>query len=286
MSLSNCNSILTQLQELIGLTNAGLFMPNQFGNLKGLLTQVKVNLIDDVYKKIADGNIDLLYLIGDVPFEAFPNVKYLIYQSAFPTSIAIKPNVILPTAIWGETIGSYTNTDCVKKNITSSAEKQGYALSHQDVFYGIMNAMKADYVQFSDNNINQKGIVRPEIITPEIPNSSIDIDISLPKDDRFPFTLIREITPHKYYNLDLSKSISAFGELVKTGCVMLNPRDARKLELEEGNSVTLYSPDNEEQFNITISKNISQGFLYLVTTDSRTCFKNNPCNVNIRRDNV
>ncbi|MCX6258121.1 MAG: 2Fe-2S iron-sulfur cluster-binding protein [Bacteroidia bacterium] len=286
LSLSKFSSILGKLNRLIQLVNGRLFMPNQFGNLSGLLSVLKVSLMEELNRKIEKGDIDLLYLVGDVPFTTKPNVKHVICQTAFPARAGLMPDVILPVTVWGETGGSVLNADGNIRKFPQVAKEQGYALSNQEIFTRITKKLNIDNVLFSDDSLMPIISKAQKMNTPEIQPAAANEGEPYRKDDRFPYVLIRETTPHQYFNLDLSAGIPAFGELAKTDFVTLNPRDARKLGLNEGDTVVVNSPGNEEKFKISIRKSISNGFAYLPLSNGRGDFGNNPCFVNIRRDNV
>jgi predicted molibdopterin-dependent oxidoreductase YjgC len=283
ISLSNCNSILAKLYRLIQKVNGHVIIPDQFGNLTGLLSLLKLISPYEINKKIKKAEIDLVYLIGDVPFNERPDVKYLICQSAFPFPASLRPDVVLPSIIWGETEGSYLNSDRNILKYSKSAEKHGYAFSHQEIFLRITQAIIPGYT--NDDSLSASGKIL-EFVIPEVTASASSDPVPVKKIKKYPFVLIREQTPHMYFNLNLGKGIPAFDELVKSDCITMNPHDARKLGLNEGDTVEITSPENKEKYKITIRKSVSKGILYMLASDVSNGFENNPCYVNVRRDNV
>lgn len=286
MSLSNCTGLLDKIHQIVKKTNSKLFMPDQFGNLNGLLSLLKIKPVEEVNRKIKEGKIDLLYLIGDTPINGRSNVKHLIYQNAFPAPSELKPDVILPTSLWGETGGSYLNSNGTVKKVNPVAISHGYARRHAEVFSDLAKALTTKDVGFSDEELTT-------FISGKMKISKPNLKVILPAKGKtsstsreFPFVLIQEKNPHVYSNLNLGQGIAAFGELVKPGHVMLNPNDAKILEVKDGDPVKLSSPGKESKFHVVARKNIPRGYIYLITSNGKLEFESNPCYINIMKDHV
>jgi predicted molibdopterin-dependent oxidoreductase YjgC len=286
MSLSNCTGLLDKVHQIVKLTKSKLFMPDQFGNLNGLLSLLKMKPVEEVNRKIKEGKIDLLYLIGDAPVNGRPDVKHLIYQNAFPAPSELNPDVILPTSLWGETGGSYLNSNGTIKKVNPVAVSHGYARSHIEVFSGLAKALKTEDVGFSDevltNYISDQMKIKKHILNVIPPAKSKAFSTG----SEFPYVLIQEKNPHVYSNLNLGQGIAAFGDLIKPGHVMLNPNDAKILEVKDGDPVKLRSPVKESKFHVVARKNIPRGYIYLITSNSKLEFESNPCYINIMKDHV
>jgi predicted molibdopterin-dependent oxidoreductase YjgC len=286
MSLSNCTLLLDKVHQIVKLTKSKLFMLDQFGNLNGLVSLLKMKPAEEVNKKIKEGKIDFLYLIGDAPVNGRPNVKHLIYQNAFPAPPELIPDVIFPTSLWGETGGSYLNSYGTIKKVNSVAVSHGYARSHIEVFSGLAKALKTEDVGFSDealtNYISDQMKTNKHILKVIPPAKS---KAFFPGSE-FPYVLIQEKNPHVYSNLNLGQGIAAFGELVKPGNVMLNPNDAKILEVKDGDLVKLRSHGKEIKFHVVARKNIPRGYIYLITSNGKLEFEINPCYIDIMKDHV
>ena len=281
ISLSNCIQLLDKIGQIVKLTKSKLYMPNQYGNLNGLMSLVELKSFYKVDKKIKEGKYDLIYLIGDNPFNERPNVKHIIFQNAFPAPPQSEPDVILPTAIWGESSGSYLNTDGKVQKTKSVAEPHEYSLSHQEVFSRIAKKMqfkipgfktKKPGIEKKTNTVNAKSVKKHQNIA--VPNK------------KSPFVLVQEKSQHNYSNLNLSNGIEGFGELVKSGHIMLHPKDAKKLKLNNRDYVQLVSSQTEKSYPVIVRKQITPGYFYLAFSNGKTEFESNPCPVNIRREHV
>jgi predicted molibdopterin-dependent oxidoreductase YjgC len=278
MSLSNCKLLLDKIKQIAKLTGSEIYMPNQYGNLNGLLALVDVKPISEVTKKIDKGEIDLLWLIGDTPFQERPDVKFIVYQNAFPPPAGLVADVIFPTALWGETGGSYLNSDGIIKKSKAVAVQHGYSLPHEEVFSRIAKSSEIKLPNFSSKNISKNFHQK---IKPTLKKGTISLSNS-----GHPYILVQENAQHIYSSLNLSTGIEGFGELVKTGHIIINPVDARKQSIENGDIIKLVSEKKEMQYSVVIRKNISQGYVLLSSLDGQPEFENNPCPVKIRREHV
>ena len=281
ISLSNCIPLLDKIGQIVKLTNARLFMSNPYGNLNGLMSSVDLKSFDEVDKKIKEGKYDLLYLIGDNPFHERPNVKHIIFQNAFPATPQSEPDVILPTAIWGESSGSYLNADRKVQKTKSVAEQHGYSLPHQEVFLRIAKKLKIKIPGFKTKEPGIENKANTDITKSVKKHQNIAVP-----DEKFPYVLVQEKSQFIYSNLNLSNGIEGFGELVKPGYVMLHPKDAKKLNLNNDDNVQLVSSQTKKSYPVVIRKQITPGYFYLASTNAKTEFESNPCPVNIRREHV
>ncbi|MCK9401192.1 MAG: 2Fe-2S iron-sulfur cluster-binding protein [Bacteroidales bacterium] len=286
MSLSNGREILQLIRQIVKMTGAKLFMPNQFGNLNGLLSLLDIKPLDDVLKKIADGGVDMVYFLGDTPQEEFPTVKHKIYQNAFPAPSGLNPDVIFPTCLWGESGGSYMSSTGQIKKFHAVAAPQGYSLPHQEVLAKIIQALEFSIpLQESEKITGVASKKHDYLISAGRNNNPVHNDLQAVSAD-YPFLLIRERDQHVYNNLSLSDKLEGFGELVQPGHVMLNPADAKAMDLKNDDIVELASAAKRITFRAVIRKNITKGFLFLQESDGKGEFETNPCPVNIKRKNV
>ncbi len=290
MSLSNGREILGLIRQIVKMTGAKIYMPNQYGNLKGLLSLPDLKPLDEVLKKISGGEVDLVYFLGDTPHEGFPQVKYKIYQNAFPAPSGLHPDVIFPTCLWGESDGSFMNSKGQINKFSAVAAPHGYALPHQEVLGKIIQALELKIPELTDGFTRQSDQIflrkqRGDILSAAKNNAPVHQDIQAVSAD-YPFLLLRERDQHVYNGLSLGEKLEGFGELVQPGHVMLNPSDAKILGLKNNDVVELVSVINRNSYAAVIRKNIAKGFLFLQESDGKDEFETNPCPVNIRRKDV
>ncbi len=278
MALSNCRYLLDKILRIAQLSNAKIYMPNQFGNLNGLLNLISIKPFSEVQQKIADNKIDLIYLVGDSPYSERPNVDKIIYQNAFPPPENILADVIIPASLWGEAKGSYLNSDGQIKKSKALAEQHGYSRSHEEILRTLAKTFKIKIPKFTSK------LIRP-VLENETYIKAEMIPVGV-RDKNFPYILIQEKSQHTYNSLNLSTGIEGFGELVKINHILINPADAKNQGIKNGDKVIVISNKNEKYFTAEIKKNMTKGTFLLALENGRLEFESNPCPVKIRRENV
>jgi assimilatory nitrate reductase catalytic subunit len=73
----------------------------------------------------------------DVLKQAFENLEFLVVQDGFPTPTSEFADLVLPTAIWGEKEGTYTNSERRVSKANKAVEPPGDAKSDFDIFIGL-----------------------------------------------------------------------------------------------------------------------------------------------------
>ena len=287
VSLSGCITMLDKIRQIADLTGSGLFMPNPYGNLYGMLSLIRMKPVEEILQQIKEGKIDLLYLVGDAPFTKRPKVKHVIYQNAFPSPAGLNPDLILPSSLWGETGGSLLTDNGRIKKYKAVAVPHGYARSHIEIFSGIAGSAKIKRSGFSQKSIKESlsNNFHIPVMGSKKPVSSAGGKPSSPG-KRFPYILIQEKNPHAFCNSNLGKEIPALGELTLPGHLILNPYDAGKLELKSGELIQLHAPGKKMKFKAAIRKNVLPGYVYLSKINGELEFDSNPCYVNLKRDHV
>jgi assimilatory nitrate reductase catalytic subunit len=93
----------------------------------------------DIVNGVIDGRIKGLWIIGTNPVVSFPNRELLEYafrrldllvvQDGFETPTTALADVVLPTAIWGEKDGTFTNSERRVSRVRKAVEPPGAARS-------------------------------------------------------------------------------------------------------------------------------------------------------------
>ncbi|HUS87377.1 MAG TPA: 2Fe-2S iron-sulfur cluster-binding protein [Bacteroidales bacterium] len=282
LSLSNCIPILEKIEKIIEGTRAKLFMPDPHGNLKGMLSVLPMKPVESVKQKIGKGDIDLLYFIGDIPYSERPQVKYLIYQNAFPAPEGLNPDLILSASLWGENGGTWPGANGSPLKVDAAAPPHDYALSHIEVLSRLSSASGVKGVKILPGTAKSK-------LKPQLPAvaASVNGKTKNPSPgNKLPYILVQERSPHRYQGVDLSRAVGGLSDLIKTGHAVINPSDAKTIGAENGDTLQISSCEGEKEYPVTIRKNIPKGVVYLTTLNGNSDFKTNPCYVNIRRAHV
>lgn len=76
------------------------------------------------------------------------------------------------------------------------------------------------------------------------------------------------------------------GVILPEDTLVMNPLDASKLGLEDGDAVVVKSAGNERKYPLKLQQIISPGIVFLLTHARARVFDVNPCPVHLRRTNV
>jgi hypothetical protein len=282
LSLSNSYLIMDSIRRIVELTGSGLYMPDPHGNLKGLMSLLKVRPVESVMDKIEKGTIDLAYLIGDMPFKNRPAVRKIVCQSSFPFPGDLKPDLILPSTLWGETKGTWPgmNGSSVKTRMT--AKTHDYPLPHTEI---LSRLATASGIMGIKESLKSKIRKIPGELKPHLPVADISIVELSPVNhgNSLPFVFVREQSPNSYMNIDLSYAIEGLNELVSPDHLMINPSDAGKMDIQDNDSVIVSNKEAENTYHVRIRKNIPHGVVYMTSGNGESKFRVNPCYVKIRR---
>ncbi|MGH7551426.1 MAG: molybdopterin oxidoreductase family protein [Longimicrobiales bacterium] len=102
----------------------------------------------DIIEAAVGGKIRALWIIATNPVVSFPNIDvlrqafdrldFLVVQDGFhPTPTSELADLVLPTAIWGEKEGTYTNSERRVSKVNKAVEPPGEARSDFNIFLDI-----------------------------------------------------------------------------------------------------------------------------------------------------
>ncbi|MGQ0521145.1 MAG: molybdopterin oxidoreductase family protein [Actinomycetota bacterium] len=104
----------------------------------------------DIIDGVLDGTIKGLWVIATNPVVSFPNrarlegalrnLDLFVVQDGFPTPTTALATVVLPSAIWGEKEGTYTNAERRVSRVRKAVEPPGQARSDFDIFLALGQA--------------------------------------------------------------------------------------------------------------------------------------------------
>ncbi len=284
--LTEAKDILHSIEKIAQLAGARIFAPNPYGNLIGLLSVIEARSSEAVNQMVADEKIDLLYIIGDAPFEMRPNVDFIIHQSSFPPPDELKADLVLPAATWGEISGTYASNHRQMKKFKAVVQPPGQALDNLEIFERVARAMGAKDLKFTPRGLADQIPRNPTLKMPETKGKPRkEAKVNSP-DTYFPYLLIQERTPHAVHNVSLSKIVAGMAELLPEDTIVINPDDASKLGFKDGDRVTVESALTEKSYPLKLQSIILPGFVFLLTLSRDHVFRTNPCPVHLRRTHV
>lgn len=282
--MTEAGEILDSIEAVVGHTGGNVFAPLPWGNLSGLLSSVPVKPCEEIDSLIEKGKIDLLYIVGDAPFEERPPVDFIIHQSSFPPSRELKADLLLPAAAWGEISGTYTDIHGKKKTFSAVTDPPGLAHANPDLFRKIAEAAGKSDLAFTTR---KAGVPEPLDISAN-PSRTGGKGVHAqktkkvpPPDEYYPHLLIRERIPHAVHNAGLSRLVKGMAELLPDETVVMNPVDASRMGLKNGDSVIVESRDNKKTYPVKMQDFISPGVLFLLTDARPHVFGTNPVPVHI-----
>jgi predicted molibdopterin-dependent oxidoreductase YjgC len=284
--LTEGKDILDIIEKIADLTAGKIYAPNPYGNLPGLLAVTELKLSEDINQLVEEEKIDLLYLIGDAPFDKRPHVDFIIHQGSFPPPDELKADLVLPAATWGEISGTFADLHGSTKTFTAAVKPPGMALGNREIFGKIAGAMGKKDIKFTQKEIAKQ---IPKNFSVKFPGAKTraykKAKVSLP-DSNFPYLLIQERTPHAFHSESLSKIIAGMAELAPEDTIVMNPFDASRLGLKDGDPVLVESVGSEKTYPLKLQSIINPGFVFLLTHARSRVFDANPCPVHIRRKDV
>lgn len=286
LDLSDGEEILKSLDRICRITDASVVAPDPFGNLMGLLSMEEIMFSREIQKIIDKGKIELLYIIGDVPFQERPNVKQIIHQSDFPPPEKLSADFIFPAATWGEISGTYVDLKGQKKRISALSRPPGLAQSHQDIFTKITLNLGRKEIKFSLKEIQKLIPQRLEIVNPGPTGKSVLVGRVEPPNSSYPYMIIQETHLNRFHNIRLNHISRGMDMILPEDTVILNPMDASKLGLHEEDQIFVESRNTSRTYPVLQRKMIPTGYIFLLPSDQSGGFETNPCAVHLRRKHV
>lgn len=280
LELSYGPILLKQLEVIAGETDASWYMVNPYGNLFGLLSTVPTYTHREVFQLIQEGKIDLLYLIGSVPFAKTPGVKCVISQTPYPGPGDLIADIQLPATTWVEVGGTLLGVDFKKNKYKAVAEPPGKVLTHREVFEQIARA-GGNSTPFDSKALAQFATGEPLLLYPENrgePDPPLKPD---PPGDKFPYTLVYEALAHNYLDTNISSLSDGMRTIVPENTLIINPKDAEELQLSSGDTVLVQTPGATKEFPVIIRRTVVPRHLHLVPSPGAISFETNPVPVNL-----
>jgi formate dehydrogenase major subunit len=284
--LSEGKEILETIEKIANQTGVRIFAPCPYGNLFGLLSVIEIRSCEEIDQLVAKKGIDMLYIIGDTPFDKRPPVDFIIHQGAFPPPEELQADLILPAATYGEIAGTIADSSGKTKKFKEVVKPPGKVPGNREVLADIASAVGKKEVKFIQKEISDRIPKNLSLKLPPTAGKSREKGKVNSPDPRFPYLLIREKTPHAFHNVSLSKIIAGMAEILPEETLLLHPEDAGKLGLSDGDTVVVESADSEKEYPLKLRETITPGFVCLLSFSRDPVFKTNPCPVHLRRKNV
>ncbi len=245
----------------------------------------------DIIEGAVAGKIKAMWIIATNPVVSFPNyevleqaltnVEFLVVQDGFhPTPTSEFAHLVLPTAIWGEKEGTYTNSERRIGKVNAVVSPPGGARTDFDIFLDIADRLcvrselypgwkttqdafqewqqvskgrMCDYSQFTWQQIEDEGGVQwggerlyQDGIFPNFDGRArlhcVPCEpFAEQPDDEFPIVLNTGRTVEHWHTRTKTGKVDLLNTMVPHAWLEMNPADAHRLQLTAHDKVTVIS---------------------------------------------
>ena len=256
------------------------------------------------YKKGWDSNILLngkklkvLYLIGETILSDKVGIESLIFQNIYPPENNLETDIILPSTAFTETDGTFVNGEGRVQKINKAVNAPGEALPDWKILCKLAQKMGKSGFDFKNVNeirkeisgfieefktVNRKPV---KFAVEEKLNLKTSSRTSGKTEKKYPFLLITSVSEHIYKGFSLVDKVEGLKKLFSEKVLYINPDDAEKTKLSDGDTVLVSSSVFEKVLTAKISREQPQGFLN-VTLRQEELIPENPHAVKIRKKDV
>jgi formate dehydrogenase major subunit len=230
--------------------------------------------------------------------KAMKKLDILVVQDIFLTETADCADVVLPSACFAEKDGTFSNTERRVQRIRKAVDAPGYAkpdwqiiaelatamgysmtyASAEDIMAEI-NQLTPSYAGITYDRIQDEGIQWPCPNTEHPGTKYLHKDqfsrgrglfhaveyippAELP-DEEFPYILSTGRVLYHYHTGTMSRKTKGLVERFPESLVEINPRDAEKLGIGEGNSIRVTSRRGSVQAKATVTERAPEGTVFM-----------------------
>jgi len=222
----------------------------------------------------------------------------LVVQDIFLHETGELAHVVLPSAAWGEKDGTYTNTERRVQRIRKAVAAPGEALTDWEIITRLagkmgagwkytspqeimneINAVTPSYKGITYDRIEHRGLQWP-CPTLEHPGTAIlhkdaftrgkglfsAIEYTPPAevtDAEYPYILTTGRILYQYHTATMSRRSSGLVSRTPNAFVEINPVDAQKLKINQGDRLTISSRRGTIQTNAEISEKCAPGVIFI-----------------------
>jgi len=252
-------------------------------------------------KLLSGSKVKVLYLIGEAPSNFRPPSDFLIFQNIYPPDPLYEADLVLPSTAFTEMDGTFINGEGRIQRVRKGVPPPGQALPDWKIPCLIAKKMGKEGFDFSNpEEIHEEisSIVKgfgdfdkaERRAGPLICEGELTISQTKPKETKrvnkgFPFILNTSLSEHSYRGFSLTTWVEGTRKLFDDGIIVLNPEDAKKAGISQGDEVIVTSAQFEKVWVAKISDDQSQGTLH-VTLLQDEAVGPNPHPVRIRKKDV
>jgi len=243
----------------------------------------------------------VLYFIGEGPPNSRPTSDFLIFQNIYPPDILYEPGLVIPSAAFTEVDGTFINGEGRIQRVRKAVDPPGEALPDWEILCRIAQKMGIKGFDFSNAREiheeisslvkgfgdfdNTKRKASPMIYEGQLNIPETSTSGTKRADKKFPFLLSVSVGEHTYRGFPLSTWVEGLRKLFTEGIIDINPEDAKKSGISQGDEVIVISAHFEKIWPAKVLNEQPQGTLH-VTLPQGESIGNNPHPVKIRKKDV
>ena len=245
--------------------------------------------------------LKVLYLIGEVPTSLRPPCDFLIFQNIYPPDLGYEADLVLPAAAFTEIDGTFINGEGRVQRVRKAVNPPGESLPDWEILSRIAQKMGMKGFDFSSASEvheeiassvkgfgdfeNTKRIAGSLICEGVLTVPQTMLPETKKADKKFPFLLHTSIAEHTYRGLPLSTWVEGLEVLFPEGKIKINPEDAQKFGISDGDQVVVTSDRFEKVWVARILNEQPPGTLQVTLRQSESV-GSNPFPVKIRKKDV
>jgi formate dehydrogenase alpha subunit len=278
--ISGENKNIEALWNLSLLCNGQFIALGLENNQKGIFvmqrnSRGKTKLLSQIIEETQKRKIKALYAIGPIPLNKKVKTEFLAVQDSYWNEVVEGADAVLPAATFAESNGTSVNVEgriqrvariiqpideskpdwWILCQLAKKLGKKGFAYKKsQDIFKEIKKIYPS-FAKKSLPNIKKADVKKPIFV----PLKSRTDDSE--KGKKFPFVLCLDYCLDTYRNLVLSREIKGFEIVRNARWIKINPKDAKTLELKDGDSIMVESGEGKRTGIAKISEEVPRGVI-------------------------
>ncbi len=231
--------------------------------------------------------------------KALKNLEFLVVQDIFLTETAQLADIVLPATSFAEKDGTITNTDRLVQRIRKAIEPIGESKPDWQILCELAKEMGAQGFDYTspaeimeeiasltpiyggiDYERLEKGGLRWPCPSKEHPGTPylhkekftrgkgkfIGVEFKEPAElpnEEYPFTLTTGRIGFHYHTGTMTRRTTLLDREVPTGYVEINPADAKKLNIRDGEVVVVSSPRGEIKVKAFVTERVTEGVIFI-----------------------
>jgi len=246
------------------------------------------NPVDDLWTSCSKGLVKMLYIAGEDPChswykaaqvkDALQTVPFLVVHETYMTETAKMADIILPVCTYAEKEGTFTNMTRHVQRVISAILPEGQSRPDFDVFLELAEACGKPFSADSVDEVQKEIVAAAPIYKGMFPGykskqwaptesgnqpgfAVTEAEVPAASKNGYPFTLVSN--NHMFHIGSYTHYAKALVDIGPDCIAEINPKDAKELGLESGDTIQVESAAHSVQLPVTVSKRSTPGVVYI-----------------------